>query len=239
MGTVRDLIHQSAMLAGMRASGEVLDATTAQDVLTVLNQLIDSWNLASLMIYQIERVIVPMVASQQTYTVGPGGQFNMVRPVTLHSVSWRDEAVFPPLELPLHEMEQWEYEGLRVRETPSSMPTRFYYDEAFPLARLFVYPKPSMTKQLVLYPWHLWNSQNTLDTVVSYPPGYERMLVHNLAVELGQQPGARLTPATIQIALDSKALVESQNVQVPILNTDYPAPSSYGRFNFYTLDESR
>src|SRR5690349_24291155 len=104
MSSALDIINQATMLTGMRASGEVLDADLAKDCLTILNQLIDSWALEKLIVYTTTRVVVPLVVSQQTYTIGPGGAINTVRPVRIDDVNWRDESQVPPLELPVHKM---------------------------------------------------------------------------------------------------------------------------------------
>jgi hypothetical protein len=216
MGTVLDILNQSLTLCGMRASGETVDAALAQDSLEVLQQLIASWNVESLMIYQIDRAVFPLTTSQ-TYTVGPGGVFNMVRPVRIERANWRDESQVPALELPLHAMSDQEYMGLRLREMASSMPMRFYYDQAYPVGTFFLYPAPTLTKHVVLWVWHPWDVTAQLATPVDFPPGYARMLVYNLAVELSAQPGARLSPIALKIAEESKSRLENLNAEIPVL----------------------
>lgn len=236
MGTVLDILNQAALLCSMRASGEIMDAALGQDLLIVLNQLIDSWNIESLMIYQIDRQVFPLQHHVQTYSVGPGGDYNMVRPVRLDDVNWLDDSQFYPLELPLHAMSEDEYHNLAVRSVPSVMPTQFYYDQAYPLATLFFWPLPTVTRKVVLFAWHPWDRNNVLTTQIAMPPGYERMLVSNLAVEFSQQPGARLSPQTLQIAQESKAMVQSQNVDVGVLTVDFPMGRPRAGFNYLVPD---
>jgi hypothetical protein len=201
----------------MRASGETVEAALAQDALTVLHQMISGWNLDSLLIYQIDRVVVEMTTSQ-TYTVGVGGTINIPRPVRLDRVNWRDESQTPALELPLYAMPDADYQALRVRETSASMPTKFYYDRAYALGTLFLWPRPTQTKQLVLFPWHPWDATMGLSATVTLPPGYERLLVFSLAVELSAQPGARLSPVALKIADDARRLIENSNAEIPVLS---------------------
>jgi len=222
----------------MRASGETVDAALAQDALTVLNQLIASWDLDSLLVYQIDRQVFTLTANVQSYTVGVGGDFNLTRPVRLEAVNWRDEAQTPALELPLDRMSDAQYQDLRVRSVTASLPTTFYYDQAFPLASIFFWPLPTQTKKVVLFPWLPWSSSNVLTTVVAFPPGYERMLVANLAVELSQQQGARLTQQTATIAEDSKALIASLNAEPPVMASGLPFGRGGGGFN-YVSGENR
>jgi len=219
MGTVRDLLHQSALLVGLRAAGEVLDATLAQDCLTVLNQMIDAWALEELLVYFLDRQVLTMTVLKQQYTLGPGGDLPIVRPVRIEAANWRDEAQVPALELPLGRLQRQQYHNLRVRELTSALPTRFYYEPGWPLGVLFLHPSPTQSKKIVLWVWHPWSvsSVDQLDDVLSLPPGYERLLVHALAVDLGQQPGARLTPQTVKIAMEARQLVESLNASIPVL----------------------
>jgi hypothetical protein len=217
MSTILQLLNQALMLCGMRASGETVDAALAQDALDTLHQMIAAWNLDSLLVYQIVRQVVPMTTSQ-TYTVGVGGTINLPRPVRIDAINWRDEAQTPALELPLHKMEQQEYQAQRVRETAASMPTAFYYDPAYPLGTLFLWPRPMETKKLVLFVWKTFDASMVLSDTVVMPPGYERMLVYNLAVELSAQPGARLSPVALRLAEQSKTAIEVINARIPILS---------------------
>jgi hypothetical protein len=217
MTTILDLLNQSLLLCGMRASGETVDAALAQDSLHTLHQMMSAWKLDALLVYQIDRVVVAMSTSQ-TYTVGVGGTINIARPVRLDRVNWRDESQTPALELPLPAMADADYQALRVRETSASMPTQFYYDQAYPLGTLFLWPRPTQTKQLVLFPWHPWDATMVLSDTVMLPPGYERLLVFALAVELSAQPGARLSPVALKIAEDARRLIENSNAEIPRLS---------------------
>jgi hypothetical protein len=234
MGTVLQMLEHAALLAGMRASGETMDAFLTQDCLTVLNQLIDAWALEDLVVYTMDRTVVPLQPGKQTYSVGPGGDISMVRPVRISDVNWRDESVHPALELPIRQMPRQEYHSLTIREMASTMPLRFYYEPALPLGTLFLWPVPSGGK-MVVWTWHPWLGNYILSQPLTFPPGYERFLVHNLAVDLGQQPGARLTPQTVKIAEESKALVVSINVEAPLLGMPSIFRNWYHeRYNYLT-----
>jgi hypothetical protein len=215
----------------MRAAGETVDAFLAADSLLVLQQMVSAWNLDRLLVYHLDRVVVAMSTSQ-TYTVGVGGAINIARPVRLDAVNWRDESQTPALELPLQPLPTQAYEDLRARETAASMPTQFYYDRAYPLATLFLWPRPTETKQLVLFPWKQFDATMGLSETVTFPPGYERMLVYNLALELSAQPGARLSPVAVKLAEESKRGIEILNAEPPILSVNWGTGT--GCWNFLT-----
>lgn len=231
MATWLDLLNQSLILCSMRASGEAVDAALIQDTLATARQMLSAWQLDSLLVYQIARQVVTITTSQ-TYTVGVGGTINIPRPVRLYAVNWRDESQTPALELPLDPLGDQAYQDLRVRETVASMPTRFYYDHAYPLATLFLWPKPTLTKKLVLFPWKQVDANIALSDTVTLPPGYERMIVYNLALELSAQPGAKLSPVAVKLAEESKARIAAMNAAPPILSLPPGLFGGSGRFNF-------
>jgi hypothetical protein len=221
MTTVLDILHRATMLTGMRASGEELDAFLTQDCLDALNMLVDGWALEELLVYTMTKHVIPGPLTTQTYTIGPGGNLNIPRPVRLEEVKWRDASQVPALEHSLRPMTAQQYHGLWTPELTSTLPLSYYYEPTSPLGTLFVHPKPAAVAPLALVVW-VWNpwvttSVDQLTDPITFPPGYERFLVHQLAVELGQQPGARLTPQTIKIAAESKLQIEQQNNKTPVL----------------------
>ncbi len=66
---------------GVKAQGETLSAADAQDGLRRLNNLVRSWSIQSLTIPYVNREVFPLVANQNTYTIGTGGDLDTERPV--------------------------------------------------------------------------------------------------------------------------------------------------------------
>lgn len=46
-----------------------------------LNAMLAGWQTQSLLVPAIQRMVLPVVANKQTYTIGPGADYNMPRPV--------------------------------------------------------------------------------------------------------------------------------------------------------------
>ena len=55
MASAGDIINGALRLIGMLAEGETPSAETSADALFAMNQMIDSWNLEKLMIYNTDR----------------------------------------------------------------------------------------------------------------------------------------------------------------------------------------
>jgi hypothetical protein len=61
----------------------------------------------------------------------------------------------------------------------------------------------------------------TLATQVTLPPGYEEVLIKNLAVNIAPQyPASNLSPLTIQAAKNSLKIVTRTNNVIPTLGLD-------------------
>src|SRR6266699_7095490 len=98
-------------LIGILAAGETADAGEMADNLMVLNQMLDSWNTERLMIFTLLISEFPLVAGQQVYTLGAGGNFNIPRPSRIERMSIVNLAnPAQPLELPMEMLsdEDWQ-----------------------------------------------------------------------------------------------------------------------------------
>lgn len=69
-------------IGAISATGS-LTAHMGQDGLRRLNNLISSWSAMPLTFPFISREVFPIVANQSTYTIGPGGDFDTVRPQSI------------------------------------------------------------------------------------------------------------------------------------------------------------
>ncbi len=69
-------------IGAISAQGQ-LTAYMGQDGLRRLNNMVSSWETMPLTFPFISREVFPVVANQNTYTIGPGGDFDTVRPQAL------------------------------------------------------------------------------------------------------------------------------------------------------------
>lgn len=80
-----EILNGMADLIGIKAAGETLVAADAQDLLRRLNNLVSTLRTQFGTVLSVQRTIFPLVANQQTYTIGPGGDFDVPRPVSIPS----------------------------------------------------------------------------------------------------------------------------------------------------------
>lgn len=213
--TARDLIKGSLRLLGVLASGEEPTAAEAADALTSLNSLIDTWRTERLMVYAITPESFSLVANQKVYTMGPGGNFDTVRPQNIDMVQmiYTGSGTPQPLNLPIQIINRDQYNAFVVPDTASSIPLWVYVDDSFPQRKLYFYTVPTEAYAVEIFTWKLLGAIANLNADISFPPGYERALRFNLALELAPEFGMSPSQVVIANAMEAKAAVKSLNNQ--------------------------
>jgi len=222
VATVNDLIEASLREINVLAAGEVMPAEDAIDGLAALNRLRDKWAAERLMIYTTTRTTWTIVASTGQYTVGTGGDVNIVRPNFLDRVGYIDTAQSPDLERILPRHTEASYAGIEQKEDDSTYPTSWYYNPTFTssLGTLDFFPVPTgSTLEGVLYSPTAIATLAGTDTV-TLPPGYEQMIVKTLALELVPSYGKQPHPMLVQQAQDAMAVVKRSNERMRDLRID-------------------
>lgn len=233
--TGRQLVEKVLKKAGILATGENASADEASDALDSINLMLDSWSTHKLFVYKIEEESFSLVANQSAYTMGSGGDFNTTRPQEIVAAVVRDSNGAKPVDFPIRRIALREYAHTPIKGTTSDYPTELYYDGGNPLQTIKLYPTPSYAHSLVLWSLKPLTRIASLDTELAFPPGYERALVFNGAIEIAPDYGVDL-PAIVGVnANDAMAAIKrANNKGVNVLRVDTGLTASGGRFNVYT-----
>ena len=216
MSTALDLITGALRKLGVLASGESPSASESQDGLLALNQMLDTWKNERLMVYAILPQVVSLVAGQKIYTLGSGGDWDIERPVGLDDmfIQYTDaNSGPPPLNLLVVGLNRDQYNAIIVPNTTTTIPTGCYIDDSFPLRNVFIWPVPQVTYDINLFTWTLVDGFDAITDDVNLPPGYERMIVWNLALEIASEYGITPSQSVAAGALDSKAAIKRINIK--------------------------
>lgn len=232
--TAGDIIASSLRLLGVLASGEAPSANESNDALNSLNDMLDSWSLESLMIPNRVREVFPITSSQQTYTMGPGGDFSTTRPTNVENVLIQIVANSPYLELPLKLLTKDQYAGLLLKTITSPYPLYCYVEGTAPLETINLWPFPSQSDNLVIYSAKQLSDLTNLTTALSLPPGYERAIRYCLAIELAAEYGKEAGEQVIGIAVEAKTAIKRINWKPKFLQVDEAIISRPAVFNWYT-----
>jgi hypothetical protein len=219
--------------------GNTALAEDYQDTFSALLSMMSIWNRKRwLVFHDIE--LVKVSTGAQSYSVGPGGDFNTPRPDRLEAAFFRQfpQASGQAVDYPLQILQSREDYNQVVLKTLVSWPAFIFYDSAFPLG--FVYPWP--IPQGSTYELHL-TVKDTLPTFSSYvqtvnlPPEYFEALWSNLTIRLGAiYPGANITDDTRGIAKASLEAIRGANAQIARLRMPmrFSRPPLYNIFSGQT-----
>jgi hypothetical protein len=228
VATVLDEVTAALKELGVLAANEVADAGQAEDGRLALNRLVDQWAAERLQIFTITRTTWTIATGVGTYTVGTGGTVNVARPVFLDHVNYIETSATPDLELQLSPLTDDAYAGLAVKALTATDPSAWYYNPTFPLGTLNLWPIPTSTTLLgALYAPQAVATFSALSTSVALPPGYERMIVKNLALEMAPGfIGLQVNPLLAKQAQDAVAVVKRVNRR--LVDMSFPADALIG-----------
>jgi hypothetical protein len=212
------------------APGQGPNTDDSADALFVLNAMVEAWNIDRTAIYTIRRDVYNLTGGQQVYTIGPGGDFNVARPLQIENAGL---IITDGVEYPMALMDSDGWARINVKNVGSNFPEGLYNDKAFPISNLSLWPMPQTGFQLALYTWSVLAQFSAVSDEVVFPPGYADALRYNLAVRLGIEWGRPARAEVLDLARTSLARIKRKNLPRPLLGMD-PALVSRGVFNIQT-----
>ena len=218
---------------GVIAQGETPEAAELNDTLSAVNDLISSWSNERLMVYAIIEETFTLTVAQQSYTLGPGGDFATIRPQWIDKILLRDNNPTQPVDYPVKLIPVEEWSRISVKGVSTQYPYFAYDDSGFPLRTIQIYPKPSQANNIIFYSAKALSSL-TADTVLSFPPGYRRALIFNGAAEVAPEFGIEPSMLVLASAVDAKANIKRANHKTALLGTDAALINRRNDFNIHT-----
>lgn len=232
METAGDLINGALRLLGVLAEGETPSADTSQDALRAMDQMIDSWNTERLSVFATQDQVFTWPAGQLSRTLGPSGDFVGNRPVLLEdSTYFRDPGT--GVSYGIKFINQQQYDGIAVKTVTSTFPQVVFVNMTYPDVEMFIYPRPTRALE-----WHFISVEEltqpaTLDTNLTFPPGYLRAFRYNLACELAPEFGVEPSPQVQRIAMTSKRNLKRINNPDDIMSMPYSIVATRQRYNIF------
>lgn len=236
--TAQGICTRAMRYLGVARIGQAIQGNVMNEVYDVLKTMVDDWKTDSLNILVNLFPEFPLVAGVQSYTIGPGGDFDTTRPVWLTEasvVTYNNPS--QPLELPIDTLTVGQWQEVPVKTTQSALPTAVYYEDTFPLGRLYFYPVPNvgyLTAKIYIPTPALNDPFVTLTTQVNVPPSYKAALEYNLAVEAQSLFGRPLDPVIATKAAEKLGNVRRANIKPVIVGVDQALLRQSDLFNYLT-----
>ena len=232
MTTTADIIYGSLRLIGVLAEGETPSSETAQDALTAMNQMIDSWNTERLAVFSTQDQVVTWPPNARSRTMGPTGEIVALRPVLVDDASYfRDPSSGISFGLKL--INQQQYNGIAVKTVTSTYPQVMWVNMTYPNIEMYVYPVPTKVLEFHIVSVQELSAPANLSTDLAFPPGYLRAFRYNLACELAPEFGVEPSRQVQRIAMTSKRNLKRINNPDDIMALPYSIVATRQRFNIF------
>ena len=232
MDTAGETINGALRLLGVLAEGETPSAETSQDALRAMDQMVDSWNTERLSVFATQDQVFTWPAGILNRTLGPSGDFVGNRPILLNDATYfRDPSTGVSYGIKM--INQQQYDGIAVKTVSSTFPQVIFTNMTYPDIDMFIYPRPTRALE-----WHFISVEEltqpaTLDTVLTFPPGYLRAFRYNLACELAPEFGVEPSPQVQRIAMTSKRNLKRINNPNDIMSMPYSLVATRQRYNIF------
>ena len=232
MTTAGDIINGSLRLLGVLAEGETPSSETAQDALSAMNEMIQSWNTERLAVFSTQDQVVTWPASTLSRTLGPTGDIVGLRPVLVDDATYfRDPANGISYGLKL--INQQQYNGIAVKTVTSTYPQVMWVNMTYPNIEMYVYPVPTRALEFHIVSVDELSTPANLATDLAFPPGYLRAFRYNLACEIAPEFGVEPSRQVQRIAMTSKRNLKRINNPDDIMALPYSIVATRQRFNIF------
>ena len=237
--TANDLVTRAMRTLGALDPVEVPTANEMANGFTTLNNMVAMWATEPLTIYTHARTVQALTANTTSYTIGSGGTINIARPLWIVGqklIVDNTQSTVTEAPIALFDIQAWA--DIAQKSLTSTQPVGIYYDNNWVagLARVWPWPVPSVsTTSLVLYTKTAlieFADQSTTD--YTFPPGYEKALRYNLALELSAEFNIPVSQVVVMMAADSKGAIKRANSDTSVMMVDDALLSGGGRFNWRT-----
>lgn len=226
MTTIRELLTSAFRKAGVLSLNQTPSASMINDALSALNNLLDSWSNDSSFIVARAWETFPIVSSQSTYTIGPGGDFNTSRPLNICGSYVRLGTV----DYPVVTIDDEIYTTQIMIKNITGIPEWLSYDNGFPIGKIRLFPVPSAAYQLFILS-EKPISDFGLDDDVTLAPGWKRAIIFNMADEICGDYGQETPDTVLRTAQKSLSLIRKQIMRQRSMDA-YPQGVSVN--NIYT-----
>jgi hypothetical protein len=198
------------------SAGKTPTTTEYADGLVAINSLLDALRNESLMCYATQVESLTLAASTDSYSIGPSGDLDTTRPTGIEQAWIRDGGIDYPVRLISDE----QYSAIPDKSAESDWPTEANYRATMPTGTLYVYPLPNGAATMVLRTRIPLGAFTATTDEVSLPPGWEEMLVFNLAVRWAPEFETQASQTVVDVAMSSKASIKRTNSRPMLASSD-------------------
>ncbi len=200
--TVGDLITAAFRKVGIYVP------TTAQtaSALISLNNMIGSWGIEQLR-PSVTRESFTVSSGTASYTMGPSGTWNTVRPIKIENAFLRDSAGY---DTPLDIISAKDYNDISYKST-SATPSAIYFVPEETQAKVFFDYTPDTAYTIYLESWKSITEFASTSESIALPNEYKEAIIYNLAISLAEDWDRVVSQSVHMKARETKDLISVSN----------------------------
>ena len=235
MATVSEILLSAAIKLGAKEPGGSLTTAESAEALKILVSMLASFEIDTNLIFRIAQDSYTWAASNTTRTIGSSGDLNGTRPDKIRSAFFKDSSGSDyPVEVIY---DRAAYDSYTEKDTAADIPDVIFYDPAYPLGTVYVYPTPDAAMTFyVNYDAPLQTFTAATDAL-SMPPGYQWMIENNMAVALQPVFSLAAPPDVVREAINSKRRLSKNNYRPIYSRTETTAVLSSQHSNDLSIYE--
>lgn len=223
MALISDICNNVLSILGILSPGDDPSPEDQGIILVFLNQMLENWNTQGRDIFQYLNFQQTLSSGTGSYSMGTGATWNTPRPAKIAKANVIFAGVSHALKIVgVSEWADREEPGLQAQRSKI-----LYNDNGFPSVTINLWPKPSCTvaTTIDLYYWEPLGDAFVLSDTFSFPPGYQKALTYNTAVDCQDIFGKQLSEAALSIAAGSMAEIGTLNLSNDF-GMEFPQPAA-------------
>lgn len=209
MATVQvAIVNRAYRLLHQTPRGVAPSTEESADGLVALNAMTDAWNLSSLLKAAHRVEVLTLTASATSKTIGPSGaDLTSARPLAILEAWIVDGGISYPVRV----VNDTDYAGITNKALVGSWPSVINYKATYPSGTVYPWPLADASRSLNILTEIPFGVLALTDTL-AVPPGWERALAYNLAVEMAPECETEAGPDVVRIARESLADIKRRNI---------------------------
>lgn len=216
--TASDLISAALEDLGILDPGMGPSSDDLAVGLRTLNQLLKSTAVMRFGINAPVTESFPLTSGVDFYTIGPGGDFDTVRPHKIITIFARSD---DGQDYPLRVLSREDYASVGLKSVQGSFPEACYLETEYPLAKLFLWPVPGSGYTLHIQSQKPFSGVSSASDTINLPDEFDSFLQYRLAAMLAPKYRVAVPPIVVSLALEAEKYLKTLHAQpVPIAQTD-------------------